>query len=358
MSDEAHAATPILFAVVPGFYAAVERRRLALEDGRAILVGGDPRKRGRVQSASPEATARGVEPGLGMLEALELCPDARRFPTDMAHYRSVSNALRATLRREVEALEPEGLGAAYLDLRAAPDRAPAVAKALVARVEAETGLPLAVGGGPGKGIARLAAESVAGGQVRLVAASEVGAFLGPLPVARLEGVGPRTAAALAELGADTVGALRELPAETIEQALGNHGLEILARARGDEREGVKSSKHPASVSRENAFERPTSDDADLSEAVVKLARVLEGNLGRHDLRAGRIALRLRLGGGREQTRSSTVEGGLQAAVEIAAEARVLLERFELGGDQVRGLRLTLAGLSPSGARDRQLDLFG
>ena len=109
----------VLYAVVPGFYAAVERLRLVGDDDRPLLVGGDPRKRGRVQSASPEALARGIEPGMPMLEALERCPDARRVATDMAHYRQASTALRAALRREVEAIEPDGLGAAYLDLREA-----------------------------------------------------------------------------------------------------------------------------------------------------------------------------------------------------------------------------------------------
>jgi len=69
-------------------------------------------------------------------------------------------------------------------------------------------------------------------------------------------------------------------------------------------------------------------------------------------------MRLRLGDGRERTRSATVPGGLQGAGEIAAEARVLLERFELAGASARGFRITLAGLSPAGVRDRQLDLFG
>lgn len=352
------AASRILYAEVPGFYAAIERRRLAQPEERPIVVGGDPRKRGRVQSASPDATERGVATGMPMLEALELCPEARRVPTDMAHYRSVSSALRASLRREVEAIEPEGLGGAFLDLRPSSEPTRVLAERVFARVETETGLRLAIGGGPTKGVARLAAESIAAGEIRIVAPDEVNDFLDPLPVGRLPGVGPRTAATLAELGAETIGALRGLPVEAVESALGNHGLEILSRAGGEDRDGVKSSKHPASLSRETALEQPVAPGPELDRALVELARALEANLARHDLRAGRIALRLRLEDGRDRTRSATVESGLQAAAEIGVEARVLLERFQLGDVRMRGLRLTLAGLSPSGARDRQLDLFG
>jgi len=351
-------ASRILYAEVPGFYAAVERRRLAQPEARPILVGGDPRKRGRVQSASPDATRRGVETGMPMLEALELCPEARRIPTDMAHYRSVSSALRASLRREIEAIEPEGLGGAFLDLRPLSEPTRALAERVLARVEAETGMQLAIGGGPTKGVARLAAESVAEGEIHIVAPENVNDFLDPMAVDRLPGVGPRTAATLSELGAETIGALRRLPVEEVEAALGNHGLEILSRAGGEDRDGVKSSKHPASVSRETALDQPVDSGPELDRAVAELARALETNLARHDLRAGRIALRLRLEDGQEHTRSATVESGLQAASEIGVEARVLLERFQLRGVRMRGLRLTLAGLSPSGARDRQLDLFG
>lgn len=349
---------PILHVVVPGFYAAVERRRLAEPDARPILVGGDPRKRGRVQSASADAIDRGVAIGMTMLEALELCPDARRVASDMAHYRAVSGALRASLRREVEAIEPDGLGAAFLDPRAEPAAAERIATSILGRVEAETGLVASVGGGPSKGVARLAAESVRPGGVRIVAPGEVTAFLDPLPVGRLPGVGPRTAVTLARLGAQTVGELRRLPPETVEEALGNHGLDVLARAAGRDREGVKSSKHPASLSREKAFDPPAAPAPAVEHAVSELAGALESNLGRYDLRADRIALRLRLPDGAERTRSATVAAGLQTASEIAGEARLLLGRFELGSERVRGIRLTVAGLSPAGSRGRQLDLFG
>ncbi len=361
MSDADEAA--ILYACVPGFYAAVERRRLAGSDDRPILVGGDPRKRGRVQSASPEAVALGVREGMPMLEALERCPEARRIATDMAHYRAVSSALREALRQDVEGLEADGLGAAFLDLSEVGREARGLAHALVERVEAETGLPLCVGGGPTKGVARLAAERAGVGEgaaaVHIVAAGEVAAFLDPLPVDRLPGVGSRTASTLASLGADTIGALRALPVETVEEALGNHGLEILERASGKDPDGgVRSSRHPGSLSRETALEQPAQVGPELDRALVELARALASGLARHDLRAGRIALRLRLGDGRERTRSATPAGGLQAAQEIAAEARVLLERFELGGSPARGVRITVAGLVPAGGRDRQLDLFG
>jgi DNA polymerase-4 len=343
---------------VPDFYAAVERARLAQPDDRPILVGGDPRKRGKVQSASEAARAAGVSVGMPMLDALALCPRARHVATDMAHYRAVSTALRASLRREIEAIEPDGLGAAYLDGRGLEVDLADLGKALVARVEAELGLGLAVGAGPTKGVARLAAGTLAAGGVRIVPASEVADFLEPLPVAVLPRVGPRTATILAELSVSTVGELRRCAADDLERALGNHGLEILEWAQGRDREPVRSQRHPSSLSREQLLDAPGTGPDALGRALGSLAAALETALARHDLRARRVALRVRLAAGGERTRSRTVDTGLVSAGEIVQEAEALLERFDLTGQGIRGLRITLAGLAPSGLEERQLDLFG
>lgn len=348
----------VLHARVPGFYAAIERARLADGRDRPILVGGDPRKRGKVQSASSEARAAGVFEGMPMLDALALCPEARHVATDMAHYRAVSTALRASLRRELDRLEPDGLAAAYLDAGGAVGRVEEVARALVARVESELGLALAVGAAPTKAVARLAADSAGEGQVRIVPASEVAAFLDPLPVGALPRVGPRTAGLLAEIGVATVHDLRAVAPDELERALGNHGLEILALALGEDRDRVRPRRHPSSVSREQVLEPPSGAVDVLLGVLQGLAQGLESGLARHDLQARRVALRVRLDGTGERTRSRTVDGALVSAAEIAAEARVLLERCELAGAAARGLRITLAGLAPAGLEERQLDLFG
>ena len=102
----------ILYADVPSFYAAVERLADASLGGRPVLVGGDPRKRGKVQSASREALAAGVALGMPMIEALERCPAARRVQTDMKRYREASGKLAVCLRRVAEEIEPAGLGGA------------------------------------------------------------------------------------------------------------------------------------------------------------------------------------------------------------------------------------------------------
>ena len=98
----------VLFAEVPCFYAAVERADDPTLAGRPIIVGGDPRKRGLVQGASPEALAAGVTLDQPVLEALKLCPAARAMRTNIRRYREVSRRFQACLRRGFERLESFG----------------------------------------------------------------------------------------------------------------------------------------------------------------------------------------------------------------------------------------------------------
>jgi len=186
----------VLYAEVPGFYAEIERAAHPELAGRPVLVGGDPRKGGTVQSASREAVGEGVTPGMAVVAALERCPRAKTFRTDMRRYREVSARLRAILRRFLDRLEPAGLGAAYLDATGVARPPEALAGDLVKAVGEGLGLPLRVGVSSAKFLARLAAEE-AGEGIHRIAAGEETAFLAPLPVERLPGVGPATASRIA-----------------------------------------------------------------------------------------------------------------------------------------------------------------
>ena len=158
----------LLYATVRGFYAEVERRGDTLLRERPVIVGGNPRKRGTVQSATPDAIAAGVEIGMSMQEALQRCPTARALATDMRRYREVASQLRACFRRETARVEPAGLDAAYLDLGESEVPAEEVAERLRSRVEEELRLPLRVGIAPVKFLAKLAAEEAGSEGIELV----------------------------------------------------------------------------------------------------------------------------------------------------------------------------------------------
>jgi DNA polymerase IV len=347
----------LIYATVPGFYAEVERSADPALRDRPVIVGGDPRKRGLVQAVTADAAAAGVAPGMPMLEALERCPGARALRTNMRRYREAAQRLRACLRRHAPRLEPAGLEAAYLDAGGAEAGASALAEALRAAVAGELGWPLRAGIAPVKFLAKIAAEEAGEKGILRVDPGQVTAFLDPLPVARLPGVGPKTLGRLAELAVRTVADVRALGRPALERALGNHGLAILGFAEGRDTATLRAAPHPRSVSQEITFPRPELDRVVLAERLAELAQRLEGALALERMAARRIILKVRYGDGELSTRSRTLVHPVASARELSGLAEDLLARTQAGAQAVRGLGLAVASLARSRRDDRQLDLF-
>jgi DNA polymerase-4 len=348
----------LLYAEVPGFYAEFERASDPALAARPVIVGGDPRKRGAVQAATADACAAGVREGMPMLEALELCPRARAVVTNMRRYRDASAELRSQFRRATDRMEPAGAGAAYLDVSEHAEPAERVAAQLREAVRDALGLPLRVGASNIKFLAKLAAESVENEGVLVIAASQVRAFLDPLPVGRLPGVGPKTEATLAELGVRTAGELARVDRTWLEERLGNHGLAISSYAQGRDPAVLRAAPHPRSVSQEATFAAAEVDRVSLEERLSALAARVEEALARERLAAKRVVVKVRYADGELVTRSHTGVHPMASARELLAQATPLLGRTQAGVRPVRGLGLIASELVRARRDDRQLDLFG
>jgi nucleotidyltransferase/DNA polymerase involved in DNA repair len=366
----------VFFAEVPHFYAAVERMDDPGLAERPVIVGGDPRKGGRVQSASADAAAAGVEVGMSILEALERCPRARAVRTHMKRYREVAEQLRSCLREGVEQLEPAGLEGAYLDATALIGRRAAredsraggagagstispeaLGAAIQRRVREQLGLPLRVGIASVKFLARLAAEEAGdSGLVHVLPGQEL-RFLGPLAVARLPGVGPKTEATLRELGVEQVSQILSLEPELLEERLGNHGLGIRDYARGVDDSRVRAVRHPQSLGQEHTFDAAQLDTQVMEDCLGRLARGAESALARQGLLALRVAVKVRYADQEVATRSRKLAQPVGGAAEIAAAASRLLRRTHAGVRPIRSLGLTLSRLAPRGEQGPQLELF-
>jgi DNA polymerase-4 len=354
-------ARAVLFAEVPDFYAAVERRDAPASDTRPVIVGGDPRRRGLVQAATGDARSTGVEPGMPMLEALRLCPKARAVRTDMPRYNEISRRLHACLRRGYERLEPFGRGAAYFDLTRASDSPEKIGERMREAVRDGLGLPLRVGIASGKFLARLAAEECGDtsgeGGLRRIRSGEEADFLRPLSASRIEGVGEKAAARLAEMGATTIGGVVELGRERLEEAFGNHGLRIYTYATGEDEGRVRAARHPQSLSREVSVRAEGLDWVALGDPLQDLARHLEEELRLQGLCASRVVLKLRFADQVTTTRSRTLATPCHTAGSIQEAAADLLGRIEAGSRPLRGIGIQLGKLAPAAEAGRQLDLF-
>jgi len=347
----------LIYATVPGFYAEVERSRDPSLRGRPVIVGGDPRKRGLVQSASEDAAALGVVAGMPVLEALERCPQARVRKTDMRFYREATAQLRSCFRLATEKVEPAGLDAAYLDATGGDEAPEAIALRLREAVARELGLPLRLGIAPVRFLAKLAAEQSGEDGLLSVRPGDVRRFLDPLSVEHLPGVGPRTRETLLGLGAACVADLLKLGQARLEEALGNHGRAIYALAQGADESRVRPAPHPRTVSHESTLATPEIDRGALAARLAELAGSVEATLARERLAAKRLVLKVRYVDHEETTRSRTVTHPLARAAELLALAADLLGRTQAGTRPIRGLGLVASSLVRARRDERQLDLF-
>lgn len=347
----------LLYAEVPRFYAEAERASDASLADRPVIVGGDPRKRGTVQGATEDALAAGVAIGMPVLEALELCPGARVRRTDMRAYRDLGARLRALFRRAVPRVEPAGLEAAYLDGSETPEPLEALARRLQDEVRDALRLPLRVGIAPVKFVAKLAAEEADASGVRRVGADEIRAFLRPLPVGRLPGVGPHTLAAFRDLGVVTAGDLAAASRSAVEDRLGNHGLALLGAAQGHGEARLRPAPHSRSLSQESTLADSERDAAVLERVLRDLATSLAAALARERLATRRLVLKVRYGDAETVTRSQTLPRALAAPDELAERGLELLWRTQAGDRAVRLLGLAAFQLTARPRDDRQLRLF-
>jgi len=354
----------ILYARVCDFYAAVERAVDPALVQRAVLVGGDPRKRGRVQSATPDARALGVVEGMPMQEALARCPGAHRVTTDMKRYRETNGRLTLCLRRVASELEPSGLGAAFIAASGQTGEPQRLAERLAAAVADDLGMGLTIGIAPDRYLARLVAHETPEGERLWIRRAEVNAFLARLPLARLPNVGPRTLEKLHAMGVTSVGAFAGLEAGRVEAELGNHGLTILEQIRGEGAAAVRVARHPASISRSLSLlpdgdaDGEAASALDARSALRRLAHLLGMELTRQGLQATRAAIRVNPAESGGRTRSRTLESAITSEPEILAVASELLADALETAPRLRSLRLALAGLSPVASDERQLELFG
>lgn len=350
---------PVGFAEVPDFHVAVARHHDPGLRDRSLIVGGEPSKRGKVLALSPELRSEGLVEGMLMEEALRRLPSVHWVRTDMRRARELSGRLRAAVRREVDAVETEGLAGFYLEAPDSRREALALAGRLAASVARETGLPLRVGVAPTSFAARWAAEEAgeAGGAC-VIDRSGFEAYLLRQPLERLPGVGPKTRTRLAELGAVDIAGLRALGSDRLGVLLGPHGATLGQLACGEDSRSLRLKRHPESLSREVTFGLETRDDPRrLESGLERLAEKLEAALRRDGLKAGRVALRVTGCDARTVTRSRVLDPPVVEARGLWAAARGLLERTGVPGDSVRKAGLVVAGLELSGAEDPQLELF-
>lgn len=350
-SDDAQRTPPriILHADLDCFFVSVERLQDASLVGRPVLVGGDPRRRGVVASASYEARAFGVHSAMPMSRALRLCPEAVVVHWRHNLYREYSRQVMDVLHAITPAVEKLSIDEAYLDVTNAVDgwqQAVDLAAQTQRQLNTEPGLPSSWGVAANKLVAKIASDRGKPQGLMAVPPGEEAAFLAPLPVEELWGVGPVTGARLRRMGAATIGALAELDPDLLERAFGVHGRQLARRSRGVDTRPVVTERARKSVSQENTFSVDVSDGdmlvAEIAAQSESVGRALRG----HGQFARTVTLKLRRPDFSTVTRSRTREAATDDAAVIA---RVAIDLFH--GEWRRGEPIRLIGVQASNFTD-------
>ena len=231
----------IIHADFDAFYASVEQLDNPHLRDRPVVVGGSPEDRGVVASASYEARRFGVRSAMPMRTALRLCPDAVRAPVNFSRYREVSRRVMAIFREYTPLVEPLSLDEAYLDVTASVvlgRDAVDIARQLRNRVKEELGLTISVGVATSKSVAKIASDIGKPDGFKVVPPGSERAFLEPLPVGRLWGVGPKSVERLNAEGIHTIGDLASQTDEWFTLVFGRTGSRIRSLALGNDDSAV------------------------------------------------------------------------------------------------------------------------
>jgi DNA polymerase-4 len=322
----------ILHMDMDAFYAAIEQRDDPSLRGKPVIVGGT-RKRGVVSTASYEARPFGVHSALPIVQAMRRCPQAIVLPVRMSHYVAVSAQIMEVLDGFSPRVEPLSLDEAFLDMSGAqhlfgePDE---MARAIKDAIFKATRLTSSVGIARNKFLAKLASDQDKPDGITWVPFEGARAFIAPLPVRRLWGVGPRAAERLAALGLTTIGEVADADPDQLRAELGSFGDHIGALARAEDEREVVSHRERKSVGSEHTLERDVTGrraiEAHLRRQCERVARELRAK----GIKACSVRVKLRYS---QTFQLATRDGPLPMAANdsasLFATACCLLDRLDL-----------------------------
>ncbi len=346
----------ILHVDLDAFFAAVEQRDRPELRGRPVVVGGGgPTDRGVVSAASYEARRYGIRSAMPLRTAGALCPDAVFLPVDGRKYQAVSRQVMAILRRFTPLVEPISIDEAFLDVTGSAalfGSGPEIARRIKSAIRDELDLTASVGVATTKLVAKIASELRKPDGFVVVRPGEEAAFLAPLPISRLWGVGPRTAQALLDYGVRSIGDLARLPPDLLVRRFGKHGADLGDRARGIDPDPVGDGEAAKSIGHEHTFDVDTNDREVIERTLLAMADGVAGRLRSAGVKAGTIHVKIRDSSFRTITRQRTLAEPTDLTEPIWHAA------LELARPELRGIRVRLLGVTASHLGEReQLGMF-
>jgi DNA polymerase-4 len=352
----------IMHVDLDAFFAAVEQRDHPQWRGVPLVVGAEPGRRGVVATCSYEARRYGVHSAMPISEATRrLPPETVYVRPSMDRYARVWRQVMAVLKTISPRVEKISIDEAYLDVTGleqlvGPPRI--IGQRTKEKIRETVGLTGSVGIGPNRLIAKLASDAEKPDGLTVVLPKQVSAFLDPMPLSVLRGVGAKTAPRLERLGLKTVGDVRRLSLEALRRQLGARaGTQVHLQARGIADDHVYPAAERKSISKETTFGEDITDPTVLKDTLRWAAQEV-GYLARHENRKGLVVtLKIRFRPFETHTRSRALKAPTANDLEIFRTAWTLFQAESWADRPVR-----LIGVGVSDWDEAQLgvqqDLFG
>ena len=342
--------TRVMHVDVDAFFASVEQLRDPRLRGKPVAVGN-----GVVASPSYEARKLGVTTAMPIHQALRICPQLIVLDGRHDVYRCFTEATWEICRRYAPELETF-LDEAFADFSGTEEIYPDLL-GLGARIQKEildeVGLPVTIGIAKNRMVSKLAAKTVKPRGLREIPEGQEEAFLLPLPIEKIAGMGPKTAALFHDMNIRTVREFREIPLATLEAMLGKVGVSLHERARGEDTRPIHEREIPKQVSRETSLEKPTADRGELEGVLFYLVDRAIRAIRKLGLRTRTMRIRIRYSDG-EDNETSVSFPPTAFDEEIQPMARKLL--WKLYTRRVT-VRFVGSGFSNFQADEGQLELF-
>jgi len=349
----------ILHIDMDAFFASVEQVRNPELKGKPLIIGGEKSDaRGVVSTCSYEARAFGVHSAMSLSQAKRLCPQGIYMRGNFAHYREASGQVREVLGTVSPLVEMVSIDEAYVDVtgsQALFGGDDGIAAYIKGEIGRRTQLPCTIAITPNKLVSKIACdEAKPDGYLRIEAGAEA-AFLRPLPVKKLPGVGPRTWEHLEALGIRTIGDLADAPEKRLYAVFGPGGHGLKRMAQGISTSPVETESIPKSISRETTFEEDVADWGHVEQTLMYLAERAVYTLREKGMETRRVTLKVRYSDFSTFTYAHSLEQGTCLDRDVAAVLRELIGKARACRMRVR---LIGVGLTQLSFDQHQMALFG
>jgi len=331
------------------FFASIEIAKNPSLKGKPVVVGGNPDQRGVVSTCTYEARAYGIHSAMPLFEAKKRCPHAIFLEGDYALYRAYAERITSIFQGFTERVEVVSIDEAYMDVSAIVSPFPsatALAEMIREKIKAEVNLTCSIGIASNKLVAKIASGLAKPNGVYEIPYGQEAAFLAPLPIQTLPGVGTKTQQHLNRDGFESIRDIQKVPLDTLFYHYGARGYHLFYESQGqDKRPVISEHQPPKSLGAEITFDRDIDLTPLLLENLERLTVKTHKRLLAHNMRTQGISIKLRYPNFRTITRSASLYTHTNNLITINNEVKKLFMASYGGGTPLRLIGVSLERLT-------------